>query len=75
MSDDESPQYQKDFDGILDYIDTINSLETDDVPAQNVLKNVVREDGDPYEVGSYSKDILSDAPDTQNGYFKVNKIL
>ncbi len=76
MNDSEIGLYQKDLNAILDYVETLNELDTGDVsPMSHVLqmKNVWREDK-PLKSKETDK-LLSNAPAEENRYFKVPKIL
>lgn len=65
-----------DFDAIINYIDQISSVDVGDISGfQPRVKNVMREDDESYEPGVYTDDILANAPDTKDGYVKVNKVL
>ncbi len=68
--------FAADFDAIINYIDQISSVDVGDISSfQSRTKNVMREDDNAYEVGEFSDDILANAPDTKDGYIKVNKVL
>lgn len=76
VTDDEVSLFARQLAAILDYVDQINELNTDDVlPTAHALPvvNVFREDCvDPsYEPA----DALSNAPDAHDGFFKVPKVL
>ena len=76
VSDDEVALFARQLAAVLDYVDQINELNTDDVPPMAhalPLVNVFREDSvDP----SYKPaDALSNAPDSHDGFFKVPKVL
>lgn len=76
MNDSEIGLYQKDLNAILDYVETLNELDTGDVsPMSHVLqmKNVWREDK-PLK-SKETDNLLSNAPAEENRYFKVPKIL
>ncbi|MDY6881581.1 MAG: aspartate--tRNA ligase [Desulfatiglans sp.] len=76
LSDAEIAEYQRDLNAILDYVDTLKELETEGVePMSHVLKlkNVWREDGDGKR--GKTEDLLSNAPMTEKGYYKVPRIL
>lgn len=77
ITDSEAELYKKDFEGILKYIDSISSVDVDfnDQDQIGVLKNVMRSDDDEYKAGEFTKDILDTAPETEDGYFKVKKVL
>lgn len=77
LCDEEVDMYVKDIPKILDYVDILKTVKTDDsgrVESASV-RNIFREDDNPHETGAYSKKILEEAPDTQDGFIKVKKIL
>lgn len=77
ISEKEVKRYQSELSNILDYVDQINELNTDEVePTAQVtgLKDVVREDKkNPSELSR--DEILSNAPDKKDGYIKVKSVL
>jgi aspartyl-tRNA(Asn)/glutamyl-tRNA(Gln) amidotransferase subunit C len=67
-----TPQISK----IIDYINKLNELDTEDVlPTTHVvdLKNVLRKD--IKKTGIRREDALKNAPESENGFFKVPKII
>jgi aspartyl-tRNA(Asn)/glutamyl-tRNA(Gln) amidotransferase subunit C len=77
ITDEEAEAYKKDFEGILNYIDTIKNvdIEADELYETNFTRNSMREDNDVYEAGSFSEAILAEAPHREGDYFKVRKVL
>jgi len=76
ITDDEAERYQQDLNAILDHVEQLGELDTENVrPMSHVLKmkNVWREDkaGASNQTGA----ILSNAPMKEKDYFKVPKIL
>lgn len=72
----ERDAYKKDLNRILQYVEMLNELNTDEIPPMHhVLEknNVWRED-EPSDPG-ISQDILKNAPETDGKYIKVPKIL
>lgn len=66
----------KELDSVLDYVNTLNEVDTIDVAAtEHILpvKNVYRKD----EIGeSLPNEVaLANAPDSENGCFKVPRVL
>lgn len=41
----------------------------------NMITNVLREDVNPHESGIFTEKLLNEAPDTEDNYIKVKKIL
>lgn len=77
LSDEECESYIHDFKGILAYIDTIKQVPVGESEGSdsNVIKNVMREDTDPYTAGEFTTELLAAAPETEGNYIKVNKVL
>ena len=76
LSDDEIESYQKDLNAILEYVETIKELDTSDTePMTHVMgsKNVWRTD-EPGEAED-SEMLLVNAPERENNYFKVPRIV
>ena len=74
LSDEEKEQAKKDMANLLDYIDTLNELDTSGVepmshvfPVNNVFREDVVTNGDDRE------EILANAPEAKEGAFVVPK--
>lgn len=74
LSDEEKGQAKKDMANMLDYIDTLNELDTSEVepmshvfPVNNVFREDVVTNGDDRE------EILANAPEAKEGAFVVPK--
>jgi aspartyl-tRNA synthetase len=77
LSDDEKRSFQKDLSDILGYVETLETLNTEDVPPMShVLKinNVWRKDS-PVPREDKSSKMLSNAPESEGAFYKVPKIL
>ena len=74
LSDEEKEQAKKDMANMLDYIDTLNELDTSGVePMSHVfpVNNVFRED--VVTNGDEREEILANAPEAKEGAFVVPK--
>lgn len=74
LSDEEKEQAKKDMANMLDYIDTLNELDTSGVePMSHVfpVNNVFREDA--VTNGDDREEILANAPEAKEGAFVVPK--
>ena len=75
LTEDEKVLYTKQLGDVLKYVDQMNEVDTSNVkPMTQVIDfvNVTREDVPVQEI---SKEVLmSNAPDEENGFFKVPKI-
>ena len=77
ITDEEAEGYKKDFEGILNYIDIIKSvdIEFDEFYETNLTRNSMREDEDVYSAGEFTEVLLAEAPQREGDYFKVKKVL
>jgi aspartyl/glutamyl-tRNA(Asn/Gln) amidotransferase C subunit len=76
LREEEIKEFQKDLNSILGYMDTLRELDTGEIePMSHVLdmKNIWR--GDEPADTAESEPILNNAPERQEDYFKVPKIL
>ncbi|GAA0598646.1 Asp-tRNA(Asn)/Glu-tRNA(Gln) amidotransferase subunit GatC [Virgibacillus siamensis] len=76
INEDEADKLADQLDSIITYAEQLNELDTDDVePTTHVLdlKNVLRKD-EPKEWIT-KEEALKNAPDKQNGLFRVPSIL
>jgi aspartyl-tRNA(Asn)/glutamyl-tRNA(Gln) amidotransferase subunit C len=76
LSNDEKKELLGEIDSILGFVDQIQKVETKDLEVEaGELRNIMREDESPYVGGEFTDDILAEAPETQDGFIKVKKIL
>lgn len=76
VDDDGVALFQEQLNQILEVVDRLQAVDTEGVrPTAHVLelKNVLREDRP--EPGLTNAEALANAPDRQEGYFKVPKIV
>jgi len=76
LSDDEKAKYTEQLDKILEYMDELNRVDTSNVEPvfQAVeMKNVFRED--EAAVSGLADDIIANAPDREDRFFKVKKVI
>jgi len=76
LTDEEVARFSRDLSNILRYVAQLNELDTADVPPTAHpldVHNVLRED----EIGPSvsSEQATANAPDRQDGFFKVPKVL
>lgn len=76
LSEDEINEMQKDMSGILEYMDKLNTLNTNDVEPLSYpvdIKNVFREDipGESLD----REEALKNAPARTEEFFKVPKVI
>ncbi len=65
VTPEEVEKFSKDIESILEYVSELKEIAIDeDVREAGILRNIMREDGEPHEKGIYTKDILNAAPST-----------
>ena len=76
LEEEETQLYTEQLNAILEYVNKLGELDTSDVePTAHVLplKNVFRED--VVKEGLTQEEALGNAPDQENGFFKVPKMV
>ncbi|MFT5179676.1 MAG: aspartyl-tRNA(Asn)/glutamyl-tRNA(Gln) amidotransferase subunit C [Candidatus Paceibacteria bacterium] len=78
LTDEEIKTYGKEIGSVLSYVEKLKEVKglDDNTRIESAgVRNVMREDENPHESGIYTEKILNEAPETQDGYIKVKKIL
>ncbi len=75
MTDVEMDAMAHDFRSILAYVDQVNQVQLPDVSEKPLQVNVTHADENPTDSGTYSGKMIAGAPDAQDGFYKVQKIL
>jgi len=76
VTEEEAQLFTKQLDDIITFAETLNELDTEEVkPTFHVLdmKNVMRED--KAKPGLPVEEVLKNAPDSKDGYFRVPSII
>lgn len=74
-TDEEVAGYAKDFEAILGYVDQINKVTISELETVVLQENRARPDEGAHAPGGYVNDLLANAPESQDGFYKVPKIL
>ncbi len=77
LTDEEIEQFSKEFTEILNYVQQLQSVKTDDLePTYQVtgLKNVTRKDV-VKDYGVSRAELLKNVPQTEDGFIKVRRML
>lgn len=77
LSDDEIERFEVELSAILEYVDQLQSIDTDKVQATSQvtgLENVTRAD-EVRDYGATPTDLLQNSPDQTDNFIKVKKIL
>ncbi|MEK9182230.1 MAG: Asp-tRNA(Asn)/Glu-tRNA(Gln) amidotransferase subunit GatC [Patescibacteria group bacterium] len=79
ISSEETQTFRKDIESILSYVDQLKMVDaaTDKAAPREEggIKNVFREDENYHDSGQFTEALLELAPEKENGYVKVKKIL
>lgn len=78
LSPDELEARGKEIGDILGFIETLSEagdFDESDVIESAGVRNVMQPDENPHESGLYTKDLIELAPDSQDDFVKVKKIL
>lgn len=76
LTDSEVAKFQKDLSSVLDYVDVLQEVNTDGleiVSSVTGLENVTRPD--VAKLIDYQEEIMVNAPQTKDRYYKVKSIL
>ncbi|HEY4499038.1 MAG TPA: Asp-tRNA(Asn)/Glu-tRNA(Gln) amidotransferase subunit GatC [Candidatus Paceibacterota bacterium] len=67
---------RKEVDSILGYVSEVQELSGGEVKKEaGEVRNVFREDTNPHLSGEFTEDLLAEAPQRQDQFVKVKKIL
>ena len=76
LDDKESTDYIKDLNSILDWVDQLNEVNTDNVePLSNISSAVLVKRDDIAKDTNSSEEVLENAPDKLEGFFAVPKVV
>ncbi len=80
MSEEEMKEVAKDFESILAYVGQVQEvsgeiIDNDKKPEDYFVRNITREDIAEDMSKERTDKILANAPDTQDGFIKVRKIM
>lgn len=76
LPEDEKASFLNDMKSILGYIDQISSVDTSGVDLTlPEHRNIIRDDVALNETGSQTDVLISEAPESQDGFVKVKQIL
>ena len=76
FTDEETEQMSKELGAVLDYMNTLNQLDTAGIkPTEHILpiKNVFREDA--VKASLPINEVLANAPESESGCFKVPRVV
>ena len=76
LDDKESEDYIKDLNSILDWVEQLNEVNTDNVePLSNISSSILPKREDVSNDTNSSEEILENAPDKLEGFFAVPKVV
>ncbi len=76
LDDKESEDYIKDLNSILDWVEQLNEVNTENVePLSNISSSILPTREDVSSDSNSSDEILENAPDKLEGFFAVPKVV
>ncbi len=76
LDDKESEDYIKDLNSILDWVEQLNEVNTENVePLSNISSSILPQREDVSKDTNSSDEILENAPDKLEGFFAVPKVV
>ena len=76
LDDKESEDYIKDLNSILDWVEQLNEVNTENIePLSNISSSVLPKREDTPKDANSSDEILENAPDKLEGFFAVPKVV
>jgi aspartyl-tRNA(Asn)/glutamyl-tRNA(Gln) amidotransferase subunit C len=76
LDDRESEDYIKDLNSILDWVEQLNEVNTENVePLSNISSSILPKREDVSKDTNTSDEILENAPDKLEGFFAVPKVV
>ena len=76
LDDKESEDYIKDLNSILDWVEQLNEVNTENVePLSNISSSILPNREDVSKDTNSSEEILENAPDKLQGFFAVPKVV
>ena len=76
LDDKESEDYIKDLNSILDWVEQLNEVNTENVePLSNISSSILPKREDVSNDTNSSEEILENAPDKLEGFFAVPKVV
>ena len=76
VADDELDAFTRDFDAIVAYMGRLEALDLPDGEAAvPMLRNVMREDGDPHAPGAYTEKIATQFPAREGNSLVVKQVI
>ena len=76
LDDQESEDYIKDLNSILEWVEQLNEVNTDNIePLSNISSSILPKRVDLSNDVNSSEEILKNAPDKLEGFFAVPKVV
>ena len=76
LSEKEADEFLKDINSILDWVEQLNEVNTDNVePLTNISSSALTKRRDENQDINSSDEILQNSPDKLEGYFAVPKVV
>lgn len=76
IPDESLSAFTKEFDGVLAYVGTLDTLAlSHETPSAGAVRNVLREDDAPHAPGAYTEKIAEQFPKREGNHLSVKQII
>ncbi len=76
IAEDEADMFAEQLGGILNWVEQLGEVDTDDIePLANVVDIAPKMRADIVSDGGIQEDVLANAPEDQQGYYVVPKVV
>ena len=75
VSEDELASFTREFEAILAYVGQLETLDLPEGEETVMLRNVMREDGEPHPAGAYTEKLTAQFPAREGDYLVVKQVI
>ena len=75
VSQEELEKLETELPAILAFVETVQNVKIPETKRSPTLRNVMREDGEPHESGTYTEKLLAQAPAKKDGRLVVKQVI
>ncbi|MEK7510764.1 MAG: Asp-tRNA(Asn)/Glu-tRNA(Gln) amidotransferase subunit GatC [Patescibacteria group bacterium] len=76
IPDESLDSFTREFDAVLAYVGTLDELAlSHDTPSAGVVRNVLREDGDPHATGVHTEKLAAQFSRREGNHLSVKQII
>jgi aspartyl-tRNA(Asn)/glutamyl-tRNA(Gln) amidotransferase subunit C len=75
LSDEERAKLETEIPDILKFVETMQQADVSGIKEEHRLRNVMREDANPYESGKFTEVLLKAAPEREGDRIAVKQVI